>query len=83
VEVMLSLDRFLLEKSTIAFRRFPIKSMEDVVFGFVVGSVVVDFSYLITMMERQPTLDEMKEFWQIIDRRALEIRGKIKVALGK
>jgi len=72
-----------LEQLIIGFQRFPIKSMENCLFGYVVGSAVVEYSYLITMIGRQPSIDKMKEFWDIIDRRTMEIRGKIKLALGK
>lgn len=67
-----------------SFRRFPIKSMEDCLFGYIVGCVITEVAYLTaTMKGRVTTLDELKELWGIIDERAMEIRGRIKLALGK
>lgn len=75
-----------LEGLAIIFESFQVKSIEDCLFGFVVGSAFLQFATLIGSMGSQPrqaTDDEMKEFWEIIMRRTLEIKGKIKLALSR
>jgi len=72
-----------LEIVAMSFERFPIKSMEDCLFGFVVGSAVYQYSFLTESVGKPLTEDEATEFWDIIERRTMEIRGKIKLALGK
>jgi len=74
-----------LAQIAVGFRqRFPIKSVEDCVFGFIVGSLLSSYTAFMTMAGRTSLTDEeVNEFWDIIERRTLEIKGKIKLALGK
>lgn len=65
------------------FRSFPIKSVEDCLFGHIIGSVSEFYLTFSKSNRRQLTEDEMEEFWEIIERRTMEIKGKIKLALSK
>jgi len=58
--------------------RFPHKSIEDCLFGFIVGAAFMRFMNITKYSEKKAL-----ELWEIIDRRTLEIKGKIKLALGK
>ena len=62
---------------------FPIGSLEDSLFGFIVGAVFARFLGLLEERGRKPTNAEVKEFMELIERRAMEIKGKIKLALNK
>lgn len=63
----------------VAFQRFPIKSMEDSLFGFVVGFIYCRF----LVIKASPTEEEMKELMEMIERRTMEIKGKIKLVMGR
>jgi hypothetical protein len=55
-----------------------VKSKEDTMFGDIVGSMTERFiSFIMDFDRRKPTDAEMKEFLDIIDRRAQEIKSKI------
>lgn len=74
-----------LERLVVWFKAmFPIKSMEDGLFGFVVGAV---FSRFLTIAavgtQGLPNDVQIKEFMELIERRTMEIRGKIKLAINK
>ena len=74
-----------LEKLVVWFQTmFPIKSMEDSLFGFIVGTIFSRF-LTITAVGTQglPNDAQVKEFMELIERRTMEIRGKIKLAISK
>ena len=63
---------------------FPTKSMKDCLFGFVLGYILGCFAHLIQIKKgRRPTDDEIKEFWETLKKRAIQIRGNIELALGR
>lgn len=63
---------------------FPTKSMDDALFGFVVGAIYSRFLSIVQMVSRrEPSEDETKECIEMIERRTFEIKGNIKLALGK
>jgi len=63
---------------------FPIKSMEDAVFGLFVGAILTRAITIIELgYRREPTNEENLEMFDIIERRTLEIKSKIKLALGR
>ena len=62
----------------------PMHTKEDALFGFVVGAL---FSRFLSIMEmeyrREPNDNELKEFFEIIERRTIDIKSQIKLALSK
>lgn len=62
---------------------FPMKSMEDVCFGFVVGVILGRFISIHKAMGREITKAENREFWKMMQKRTIEIKGNIKLTLGK
>lgn len=62
---------------------FPMKSMEDVCFGFIIGAILGRFVSLNKIIGREVTKADTTEFWRMMQKRTMEIKGKIKVALGK
>lgn len=62
----------------------PTKSLEDCLFGLVVGFTWARFTTLsIVNRRRDPTESEIQEFWQMIEKRVMYIKGRIKLALGR
>jgi hypothetical protein len=74
-----------LEGLVIVFKAlFPISSMQDSLFGFVVGAIYSRFLSIMQLVYRRQANDaELKEFVELIERRTLEIKGKIRLAMGK
>ena len=63
---------------------FPTKSMEDALFGFVVGAIYARFLSIVQIANRRiPSEDETKEYIEMIERRTMQIKGTIKLATGK
>jgi hypothetical protein len=75
----------VLEKVIIWFRKsYPLRSAKDSLFGFIVGTMFGRFSTITALAEkRQPNDAELKEFLELIERRTLEIKSKIKLVLNK
>jgi len=64
----------------------PLKSVEDFCFGYIVGDIVVgvfDFEESRVRYGRDVNLEEMDEALNLVYRRAIEIKGAIKLAMGK
>lgn len=74
-----------LEKLIMMFQKiFPTKSMEDCLFGFIVGAIFTRALTIITIGEnRELNNAETKELVELLERRTMEIKGKIKLTLGK
>jgi hypothetical protein len=61
-----------------------VKSTEDSLFGLIVGAMVGRFLTIVAITkQRLPKDDELKEFMQLIERRTMEIRSKIRLAMSK
>ena len=56
---------------------FPTKSLEDCLFGFIVGVI---FGRFVSLTKAKATAGGAEEFWDLLERRAMEIRGKIIVS---
>lgn len=78
-------DPIVLETAIKRFQEsFPMTSMHDCLFGYVVGFLFGRFSSLIRMTGRRVANPaEIKEFWEMIERRTLLIKGNIRLALGE
>jgi hypothetical protein len=62
----------------------PVKSVEDFCFGYIVGDIVVGaFEESRVRYGRDVSMEEMDEALNLIYRRALEVKGAIKLAMGK
>ena len=62
---------------------FIVKSVEDVLFGWMLGMVHSDVdNWFLAKFHRNPTAEEIKEFWEIIVRRGPEIQTKVKLTLS-
>jgi hypothetical protein len=62
----------------------PVKSVEDFCFGYIVGDIVVGaFEESRVRYGRDVSGEEMDEALNLIYRRALEVKGAIKLAMGK
>jgi len=65
-------------------QNLPLKSVEDFCFGYIVGDIVVGaFEESRVRYGRDVNLEEMDEALNLIYRRAIEIKGAIKLATGK
>lgn len=65
-------------------KNLPLKSVEDFCFGYIVGDIVVGaFEESRVRYGRDVNLEEMDEALNLIYRRAIEIKGAIKLAMGK
>lgn len=63
---------------------FPLHTVEDFCFGVIVGFILTATVAVAKMLYgRDATDEEMMEAMNIVDRRAMEIRGAIKLAMGK
>lgn len=63
---------------------FPVSSMEDCLFGYVIGSALVHYLGLEALSRKKElTLEEVKKFWDILKGRTMYIKGRIKLALNK
>ena len=63
---------------------FPMKSLEDFLLGFILGMLYVRMTTIIQLgYHRPPSDSELKDFLDLIERRTLEIKGKIKLAMSK
>ena len=72
-----------MEASIMIFREFTpiIESKEDAMFGFVVGRMVEGFmSIMHTSYKRKATTEEWNEFCEMLNRRAEEIKEKVRLA---
>ncbi len=73
-----------LETGLVFKKVFPMKYLEDFLLGFILGmlsekmAMIIQFAY-----HRPPNEAEMKEFLNLIERRTMEIKGKIKLAMSK
>lgn len=66
------------------FQNLPLKSVEDFCFGYVVGDIVVGaFEESRVRYGRDVSMEEMDEALNLIYRRAIEIKGAIKLAMGR
>jgi len=66
-------------------RALTTKNLEDCLFGLIIGFIFgrwATFLYPKIIM-KVPTDAEVEEFWGMIEKRTMYIRGKIKLALGK
>ena len=62
----------------------PLKSVEDFCFGYIVGDIIVGtFEESRVRYGRDASMEEMDEALNLIYRRAIEIKGAIKLAMGK
>lgn len=62
----------------------PLKSVEDFCFGYIVGDIVVGtFEETRVRYGRDANPEEMDEALNLIYRRAIEIKGAIKLAMGR
>jgi prolipoprotein diacylglyceryltransferase len=62
------------------------KNAEDVLFGVIIGLIFgrwLSFSNLKRVTGVPIEKEEVQEFWDMIEKRAMYIRGRIKVALGE
>jgi hypothetical protein len=75
----------ILEKLVMWFQTtYPIKSTEDSLFGFIVGAIFGRFATIIAITyHRFPNDGEFKEFMELLERRTMEIKSKIKLAMSK
>jgi hypothetical protein len=65
-------------------QNLPLKSVEDFCFGYIVGDIVVGaFEESRVRYGRDVNLEEMDEALNLIYRRAIEIKGAIKLAMAK
>ncbi len=66
-------------------KSFPAKTLEDLVFGVIIGYIWGTWSIFTKQQTGIETIDEeqRKEFWEMMQKRTLEIKGKIKIALSK
>ncbi len=65
-------------------QNLPLKSVEDFCFGYIVGDIVVGaYEESRVRYGRDVNLEEMDEALNLIYRRAIEIKGAIKLATGK
>jgi len=82
LDSMVSLDA--IEKIVAYSKNFPLHTVEDFCFGAIVGFILTAAVAGAKMMYgRDPTDKEMMEAMNIVDRRTMEIRGVIKLAMGK
>jgi hypothetical protein len=62
----------------------PLASLEDFIFGFILGGLYFRFYTVIKIAyQREPDNIENNRFLDIIERRTMEIKGKIKLAINK
>jgi hypothetical protein len=74
----------VLEKGLVFKEVFPIKSLEDFLLGYILGMLSQKMMMIIQFGHQRPPNDaEMKEFLGLIERRTMEIKGKIKLAMSK
>ena len=63
---------------------FPLSSLEDFIFGSVLGVLYCKFRiHFERAYRREPDRIETNRFFDIIERRTMEIRGKIKLAINR
>ena len=74
-----------LRSMSIRFQNLLTKSVEDSLFGYVVGFLLGRFMSLIYIKIRTESVAdaETREFWEMIEKRTMYIKGRIKLALGK
>lgn len=65
------------------YRGIIFHNLNDALFGFVVGSAFSYFVGCLSQLGSPPEDDDINESYQIIQRRATEIKGKIDYVLGK
>lgn len=65
-------------------KEFLAEPKENNVFTFVIGAVFGRFLSLVDeRYDRLPTENEIKEFLEMVERRTMEIKSKIKFAMSK
>jgi hypothetical protein len=73
-----------MEKWTSFNELLPLTSLEDFIFGFILGSLYLRFHTVIEAAhQREPNDIENGRFLDVIERRTMEIRGKIKLAINR
>jgi len=79
-----SLTPETMEKLTPFKELLLLASLEDFIFGFILGSLNLRFHTIIqTAYQREPNRIEINRFLDIIERRTMEIKGKIKLAINR
>lgn len=83
-----SLDEFtepeFIDKIVDVSRRFPVKNLEEFCFAFIVGQINAGSQAQVNFFfERDWTREEFNEVMDIVERRTTEIKGKIRLALGR
>ena len=74
----------ILQNLSTRFQNLLTKSIEDCLFGVVVGFLWGRFASLITVRHgRFPTDAEIHEFWEMIEKRTMYIKGRIKLATSR
>lgn len=66
-------------------RSFPAKTLQDLIFGVIIGYLWGIWSAAIKLRTGKQIIDEnqREEFWEMMQKRTLEIKGKITIALNK
>lgn len=64
--------------------RFPLNQTEDFVFGYIIGCINHGSqAQTLLYFKREMSREEWNEVMEIVERRTLEIRGKISMATGR
>ena len=65
-------------------KNLPLKSVEDFCFGYIVGDIIVGtFEEARIRYGRDANIEEINEALNVIQRRTMEIKGAIKLAMGR
>lgn len=65
-------------------KEFPVESLKDCVLGYVVGTVLGCYVTIVGGLSgKAATQAEIDEFWDVIRKRTMYIKGQIKLATGK
>jgi hypothetical protein len=73
-----------LDGLVLMFQQVYEKSNEDTLFGFIIGSMLGRFLTIVAVAHNRLANDsEIKEFLTLTEKRTMEIRGKIKLAMNK
>lgn len=80
-------NEWLLENVKTLFEKgleYPREKVEDAMFGYFVGRIIqfIDTTFQ-RNYERPPNEPELLEFGQLIVRRAMEIKSKVKITVNK
>lgn len=73
-----------LNKYAMVFRQlYPMKPLDDCLFGLVVGAILGRYITLNQTIEKDLTDENIQELWNMIEKRTMFITGQIRLALGK